>query len=49
MAAYQKQAGHTALLLTTDGVHLNDAGNALMAAMILRALGVPLAEDVRVK
>jgi acyl-CoA thioesterase I len=29
------------LILTTDGVHMNDAGNALMSIGVLRALGVP--------
>ncbi len=45
VSAYQKHAGTRSLLLTTDGVHLNDAGNALMAAMILKALGVPAPQN----
>ena len=39
--AYQKRAGRTSNLLTTDGVHMNAAGNRVMAYGILRALGVP--------
>lgn len=39
--AYQKRAGHTSNLLTTDGVHMNPAGNRVMAYGILRGLGVP--------
>jgi lysophospholipase L1-like esterase len=42
VSAYQKQAGRTTLLLTVDGVHMNDQGNALMANSILRAFGVPV-------
>lgn len=37
---YQGSAGKAHNLLTTDGVHMNDAGNALMATQVLRALGV---------
>ena len=33
---------HSALnLLTSDGVHMNPAGNQLMAFTIMRGLGVP--------
>ena len=39
--AYQKRAGRTSNLLTTDGVHMNAAGNRVMAYGILRGLGVP--------
>ncbi len=39
--AYQKRAGRTSNLLTTDGVHMNAAGNHVMAYGILRGLGVP--------
>ena len=46
---YQKQAGGSLNLLTTDGVHMNLAGNRLMAVCILRGLGVPLAEINKVK
>ena len=49
VSAYQRQAGRSSLLLTTDGVHLNDAGNALMAALILKALGVPVPDAVGVR
>lgn len=42
IGAFQKEAGKTQLLLTIDGVHLNDQGNTLMANDILKALGVPL-------
>ena len=42
ISAFQKEAGRTQLLLTIDGVHLNDQGNTLMANDILRTLGVPL-------
>jgi lysophospholipase L1-like esterase len=38
--AYQKHAGRTSNLLTTDGVHMNAAGNRVMAYTILRGLGV---------
>lgn len=41
VAAYQKRAGRTANLLTTDGVHMNAAGNRVMAYGILRSIGVP--------
>jgi lysophospholipase L1-like esterase len=44
--AFQREAGRTQLLLTTDGVHLNDQGNTLMANCILRTLGVPLPERI---
>jgi acyl-CoA thioesterase I len=46
VSAFQKQSGMGSLLLTTDGVHLNDAGNALFAHTILKALGVPVANTV---
>lgn len=46
ISAYQKEAGRTQLLLTTDGVHLNDQGNTLMANSILKTLGVPLPEKI---
>lgn len=39
---YQKQAGTGLNLLTSDGVHMNMAGNRLMAICILRGLGVPM-------
>jgi len=41
VAAYRRHAGPGMNLLTTDGVHLNAAGNHLMAFVILRSLGVP--------
>lgn len=41
IAAYQQHAGKTQNLLTTDGVHLNAAGNRVMAYTILQGLGVP--------
>jgi lysophospholipase L1-like esterase len=41
LRAYQKHAGRTGLLLTTDGVHMNPAGNRVMAYTILRGLGIP--------
>jgi acyl-CoA thioesterase-1 len=40
IAAYQTRAGRGMDLLTTDGVHLNPAGNRLLAWVILRTLGV---------
>ena len=46
IGAYQKESGRTQLLLTTDGVHLNDQGNTLFASNILKALGVPLPEKL---
>jgi len=39
VAAWRRHAGPARNLLTTDGVHLNDAGNHLMAATILCGLG----------
>jgi lysophospholipase L1-like esterase len=44
---YQKAGGKRQLLLTTDGVHLNDAGNALMAGAILRYFDVPVPNQVK--
>jgi lysophospholipase L1-like esterase len=38
--AYQKRAGASVNLLTGDGVHMNAAGNHLMAYTILRGFGV---------
>lgn len=38
IAAWRQHAGPAANLLTTDGVHLNDAGNHLMAATLFRSL-----------
>src|SRR5688572_30806119 len=46
VGAYQRNAGKGALLLTTDGVHLNDAGNALVAGTILRALGASVPDVI---
>ncbi len=40
IARYQKYAGRSANLLTSDGVHMNGAGNRIMAYTILRGLGV---------
>jgi inosine-uridine nucleoside N-ribohydrolase len=40
IAALQREAGPRVNVLTTDGVHLNAAGNQLVAWTILRALGV---------
>lgn len=41
---YQNHAGRTQNLLTRDGVHLNAAGNQIVAYTILRDLGVPQKE-----
>ncbi len=41
IAALQREAGPRVNVVTTDGVHLNAAGNQLVAWTILRALGVP--------
>lgn len=38
--AYRAEAGTAVDLLTTDGVHMNDAGNQLMAHTILKGLGI---------
>lgn len=38
--AYQKRAGHGLNLLTTDGVHMNPAGNRLMTYTLLRGMGI---------
>ena len=43
IAAHQREGGARVNLLTTDGVHLNAAGNQLVAWAILRGLGVPAA------
>jgi lysophospholipase L1-like esterase len=42
ISSYQKVAGMTQLLLTDDGVHMNDQGNALMASDVLRTMGVSI-------
>lgn len=44
---YQKHAGKGHLLLTYDGVHMNAAGNALMAQQVLKALGKELPDVVK--
>ncbi len=41
VGAYRKEAGPHRNVLTTDGVHMNAAGNQLMAWTILRGLGIP--------
>lgn len=41
IAAHQREAGRRVNVMTTDGVHLNAAGNQLVAWAILRGLGVP--------
>lgn len=38
--AYRSNAGGVANLLTTDGVHLNEAGNQLVAHTILKGFGI---------
>jgi len=48
IAVYQRRAGTGGLLLTTDGVHMNPAGNRLMAQTLLRGLGVSAADLDRV-
>ena len=40
IVAYRRAAGPHRNLLTTDGVHMNAAGNQLMAWQILRGLGI---------
>jgi lysophospholipase L1-like esterase len=40
IASYQKEAGVGTLLLTTDGVHMNVAGNRMMAWTAIRGMGV---------
>ena len=47
IGAYQREAGLNQLLLTIDGVHLNDQGNTLMANNILKTLGVPLSNKLK--
>ena len=44
IATYRDLAGPDRNLLTVDGVHMNPAGNQLMAWQILRGLGVPEAD-----
>lgn len=46
VGAYQKFAGRSHLLLTIDGVHLNDQGNILYANSILKYLGAPTPENL---
>ena len=46
IGAFQKESGRSQLLLTTDGVHLNDQGNTLFASNILKTLGVPIPEKL---
>lgn len=46
IAAHQREAGPRVNVVTTDGVHLNAAGNQLVAWAILRGLGVPAASLV---
>lgn len=41
ISTYQKYGGQTQHLLTRDGIHLNLAGNQIVAYTILRGLGVP--------
>jgi acyl-CoA thioesterase I len=43
---YQQEAGTGHLLLTVDGVHMNDQGNNLMAAQILKAFGVAMQDKL---
>lgn len=43
IAAHQREAGPRVNVLTTDGVHLNAAGNQLVGWAVLRGLGVPVA------
>jgi lysophospholipase L1-like esterase len=46
VAAYQRHAGMRNLLLTADGVHMNDAGNAMMADLVLKTLGVAIPDSL---
>ncbi|MGV3617048.1 MAG: SGNH/GDSL hydrolase family protein [Fimbriimonas sp.] len=46
VTTFHEAGSQRQLLLTTDGVHLNDAGNALMADVILKYLRVPLPNRV---
>lgn len=39
IAAHRRESGGIRLWLTTDGVHLNERGNALMARLVLQGLG----------
>jgi len=41
ITAYRQNAGGRDNLLTVDGVHMNDAGNKVMAHTLLTALGIP--------
>lgn len=47
ISAYQREAGMGQLLLTSDGVHMIEQGDALMAADILKTLGVPVPNHVK--
>jgi acyl-CoA thioesterase-1 len=49
ISTYQRYAGKTTNLLTSDGVHMNPAGNKLMAYTILRGLGVPEKDIINLK
>lgn len=44
VARRRRETGERRLWLTTDGVHLNERGNALMARVILEGLGVAAGE-----
>jgi lysophospholipase L1-like esterase len=46
VADYQRQAEKRSLLLTVDGVHMNNAGNALMADQILKTLGISVPDTL---
>ncbi len=49
LAVYQKYAGRGANLLTSDGVHMNAAGNRIMAYSILRGMGIKDSEISELK
>jgi acyl-CoA thioesterase-1 len=49
LRAFQKHAGGAINLLTSDGVHMNAAGNQLMAFTILKGFGIPEKELSTIK
>ena len=49
ITAYQKETGGRELLLTVDGVHMNAAGNRVMAHTLLTGLGITPAAQAAVQ
>lgn len=49
ISTYQRYGGQNHNILTRDGIHLNPAGNQMMAYTILKGLGVPEAQIQELK